>query len=82
MWSSVYRVVQVDTFNELRVVVMNTRHDDLVEVDNDRVAIPVDVAHHAVVERCRACQLHRFHNSRLPPLNRDHIIETYLLSLS
>jgi len=40
----------VDVRHHLRVVVVETRYDDLVEVDDDDVAIAVDVSHHTVIE--------------------------------
>jgi len=43
-------VLAVDVRHHLLVVVVETRYDHLVEVDDDDVAVAVDVAHHAVVE--------------------------------
>ena len=40
----------VDVRHHLNVIVVETRDDNLVEVDDDSVAIAVDVAHHTVVE--------------------------------
>jgi len=50
VWTIVSTVLDVDVFYELRVVVVETRYDDLVEVDDDDVAIAVDVSHHTVIE--------------------------------
>jgi len=40
----------VDVCHHLGVVVVETRYDDLVEVDNDGVAVAIDITHHTVVE--------------------------------
>ena len=43
-------VLAVDVRHHLLVVVVETWYDDLVKVDDDGIAVAVDVAHHAVVE--------------------------------
>ena len=46
----VWWLVEVNVSYEVRVVVVESRYDDLVEVDDDRVPVAVDIPHHAVVE--------------------------------
>ena len=58
----VWTVLEVDVSHELRVVVVWTRYDDLVQVDDDCVAVAVDVTHHTVVERRGVCQVHHVHS--------------------
>jgi len=60
----VWRVLEVDVLNKLRVVVVWTRYDELVEIDDDSVPVAIDIAHHAVIEWCWAGQLHRVQNRR------------------
>ena len=67
----------VDVRHHLLVVVVEARYDHLVEVDDDRVPVAVNVAHHAVIERSRARQLHRT-QSRLRALSRTTFISQYV----
>ena len=59
--------------HHLRVVVVEARNDDLVEVDDDRVPVAVDVAHHTVVERRRTRQLHGRNSRLLHGLNENTV---------
>jgi len=49
----------VNVRHHLSVVVVETRYDNLVEVNDDGVAVAVDVTHHAVVQWRWIRQLHR-----------------------
>ena len=69
-------VLAVDVRHHLRVVVVEARNDDLVEVDDDRVPVAVDVAHHTVVERRRTRQLHGVHIRHRQPLYMDNNTHT------
>ena len=73
-------VLAVDVRHHLRVVVVEARNDDLVEVDDDRVPVAVDVAQHTVVERRRTRQLHR-RNSRLLHSLNENTVNTGILPI-